>query len=78
MKVREVTVSLCRSKRARPIRNGLYTYSESGTTIVRIHTEDGVEGIGWAGAQAGPDKVIFEAANALVGHAVGLSVFDVE
>ena len=78
MKVKEVTVHLCRSKRARPIRNGLYTYSETGTTFIRIRTDDGVEGIGWAGAQAGPDKVIFEAANALAGHAVGLSVFDVE
>jgi L-alanine-DL-glutamate epimerase-like enolase superfamily enzyme len=78
VKVERVTVSLCRSKRARPIRNGLYTYRESGVTIVRIRTDDGVEGIGWANAQAGPDKVVFEAANALVGHAAGLSVFDVE
>lgn len=78
MKVTEVIVELCRSKRARPIRNGLYTYSESGTTIVRMRTDDGVEGAGWANAQAGPDKVVFEAACALAGHALGLSVFDVE
>ncbi len=78
MIVKEVIVNLCRSKRARAIRNGLYTYKETGTTIVRLRTDDGVEGIGWAGAQAGPDKAIFEAANALAPLAVGLSVFDVE
>ncbi len=78
MKVQSVSVHLCRDRRSRPIRNGLYRYSESGTTIVRLQTADGVEGIGWANAQAGPDKVIFEAANALAGQAVGLSVLDVE
>lgn len=78
MKVTDVVVNLCRSKRSRPIRNGKYTYTESGTAIVRVRTDDGVEGIGWAGGQAGPDKVVYEAAKDLSGHALGLSVFDVE
>jgi len=78
MKVVEVVTNLYRSKRSRPIRNGLYTYSESGRVIVRVRTDDGIEGIGWAGGQAGPDMVIFEAAKALSQHAVGLDVYDTE
>jgi len=78
MKVSKVDVCLCRSVRPRPIRNGQYTYTESGTTLVRLRTDDGVEGIGWAGAQAGPDRAVLEAARSLSQHAVGLTVFDVE
>jgi len=78
MRVIEVVTNLCRVKRERPIRNGLYTYSESGTVITRVHTDDGVEGIGWAGAQAGPDKAVYEAAQALGRHALGLDVYDTE
>jgi len=78
MRVVEVVSNLCRVKRERPIRNGLYTYSESGTVITRVRTDDGVEGIGWAGAQAGPDRAVYEAAKALGGHALGLDVYDTE
>ena len=78
MQVIEVITNLYRRKRSRPIRNGLYTYTESGTVIVRVRTDDGVEGIGWAGGQAGPDMAVFEAAKALGQLAIGLDVFDVE
>jgi D-arabinonate dehydratase len=78
MKVQEVVVEHCRMKRAVPIRNGKYTYSESGTIIVRVRTDDGVEGIGSTGGQPGPDNVICEAAKVLGPLAVGLDVFDVE
>ena len=78
MKVVEVISNLHRRKRARPIRNGLYTYTESGTVIVRVRTDDGVEGIGWSGGQAGPDMAIFEAAKSLSQLAIGLDVFDVD
>jgi L-alanine-DL-glutamate epimerase-like enolase superfamily enzyme len=78
MQVVEVILSLCRVKRERPIRNGLYTYSESGIVVTRVRTDDGVEGIGWAGAQAGPDKAVYEAARALGDHALGLDVYDTE
>ena len=53
MQVVEVVSSLCRVKRERPIRNGLYTYSESGIVITRVRTDDGLEGIGWAGSTGG-------------------------
>jgi L-alanine-DL-glutamate epimerase-like enolase superfamily enzyme len=78
MRVVEVVSNLCRVKRERPIRNGMYTYSEGGTVITRVRTDDGVEGIGWAGAQAGPDRAVYEAAKALGGHALGLDVYDTE
>jgi L-alanine-DL-glutamate epimerase-like enolase superfamily enzyme len=78
VKVTEIGISLCRSRRSRPIRNGMYTYVDSGVTIVRLRTDDGVEGIGWANAHSPNDKIVFEAANALAGQAMGLSVFDVE
>ena len=78
MRVVEVVTNLCRVKREQPIRNGLYTYTESGTVITRVRTDDGVEGIGWSGAQAGPDRAVFEAAKALGDHALGLDVYDTE
>lgn len=78
MQVKEVAVNLYRFKRQTPIRNGLYTYTENGTVLVRIRTDDGVEGIGWAGGHAGADRPIFEAAKALSQHAIGLDVFEVE
>jgi L-alanine-DL-glutamate epimerase-like enolase superfamily enzyme len=78
MQVEQVLVNLYRVRRGQAIRNGLYTYVESGTVIVRLITEDGVVGIGWAGAEADHDRVIYEAARALGGHAMGLNVFDVE
>lgn len=78
MRVVKVISTLHRVKRERPIRNGLYTYSESGTIITRVRTDSGIEGIGWAGAQAGPDRAILEAARALGQYAAGLDVFDTE
>jgi len=78
MRVVEVVSNLYRTKRERPIRNGMYTYSESGSVITRVRTDEGIEGIGWAGAQAGPDKAIYEAAQALGDHALGLDVYDTE
>lgn len=78
MQVVEVVSTLHRVQRARPIRNGRYTYYASGTVVTRVRTDDGVEGIGWAGGQPGPDRVVYEAAKALGEMAVGLDVFDVE
>ncbi len=78
MKIKEVVSNLYRMKRAVPIRNGRYTYSASGQIIVRIRTDDGVEGIGYTSAQPGPDNVVYEAARTLGELAVGLDVFDVE
>ena len=78
MRIVEVVSSLHRVKRDPPIRNGRYTYTHGGTVFTRVRTDDGIEGIGWAGAQAGADRAILEAARALGGHAVGVDVFDTE
>lgn len=78
MKVAQIKSTLHRVKRERAIRNGRYTYSVSGTVITRVTTDDGVQGIGWAGGQAGPDMAIYAAAKALGPLAVGLGVFDTE
>ena len=78
MRVVEVVSNLCRVKRKQPIRNGRYIYSEGGTVLTRVRTDDGVEGVGWAGAQSGPDRAVLEAARALGGNAIGLDVFEVE
>ncbi len=78
MQVERMLVNLCRVTRGQAIRNGLYTYTESGTVIVRAVTTDGVVGIGWAGAEASHDRVVYEAARALAECAVGMNVFDVE
>ena len=78
MRIVQVESNLCRVRRERPIRNGRYTYEVGGTVITRVKTDDGIEGVGWAGGQAGPDKVILEAARALGDYALGLDVFDTE
>lgn len=78
MQVTEVVVTKLHSRRQRAIRNGLYTYSESGSALVRVRTRDGVEGIGWANGHSGAHNVIYEAAVALSDHAVGLDVTDTE
>ncbi|MBM3189333.1 MAG: mandelate racemase/muconate lactonizing enzyme family protein [Chloroflexi bacterium] len=78
MRITEVTAELYRVRRQRPIRNGLYTYTESGTVLVRVRTDAGLEGIGWSGGEAGPDTVVLAAARALGQHAIGLDVFDAE
>ncbi len=78
MKVTEVVSTLHRVTRERAIRNGRYTYAQSGTVITRVRTDDGIEGIGWAGGQPGADETVFHAALALGPLALGLGVSDVE
>jgi len=78
MRVTEVLVTKLHTVRKRAIRNGLYTYSESGSALVRVRTDDGIEGVGWANGHQGAHNVIYEAALALGEHAVGLDVTDTE
>jgi D-arabinonate dehydratase len=78
MNITATRVHLCRLERARPIRNGRYTYATLATVVVRLRTRDGVEGIGFTTAQPGPDLAVYEAACALAGCARGLAACDVE
>ena len=72
MKIQEVVTEICRLKRNVPIRNGRYEYAAEGHIIVRVHTDDGIEGIGFTHAQPGPDLAVFEATKALSELAIGL------
>lgn len=78
MKVTEVLTDICRLERSVPIRNGRYTYAAEGHIVVRVRTDDGVEGIGFTHAQPGPDRAVYEAARALSEEARGLDLFCVE
>ena len=68
MRIEHVEVHLYRVKRQRPVRNGLYPYAESGTTLVRVRTSSGVEGFGWAGAR--PDRIV--SCSRLPAHSVSM------
>ena len=46
MKITEITTEEYRWPRARPITNGLHTYSDVEFALVRIKTDEGIEGIG--------------------------------
>lgn len=46
MRITDVTRETYRWPRHKPISNGLHTYTHSGLGVVRIHTDEGVSGIG--------------------------------
>lgn len=52
MKITNVTMECYRWPRPKPIRNGKYTYTHGGLSVVKIETDEGVTGIGLGGASA--------------------------
>ncbi len=54
MKITDVELRVYRWKRDKPIRNGKHIYTDSGLTLLRIHSDAGHNGIGWAGIPATP------------------------
>ncbi len=48
MKITDVELRQYRWERGKPIRNGLHTYTHSGLNLLRIDTDVGISGIGWA------------------------------
>jgi L-alanine-DL-glutamate epimerase-like enolase superfamily enzyme len=46
MKITDVTIQNYAWSRARPIRNGKYTYTTVGLNLVHVHTDAGLTGIG--------------------------------
>jgi L-alanine-DL-glutamate epimerase-like enolase superfamily enzyme len=48
MKITDIQLLQYRWERGMPIRNGMHTYTHSGLNLVRIETDDGHCGIGWA------------------------------
>lgn len=48
MKITDVELRQYRWERGAPIRNGMHTYTHSGLNLLRIDTDAGISGIGWA------------------------------
>ena len=49
MKITDVTVQCYAWPRPRPISNGKYTYATVRLNLVRVYTDEGLYGVGWAG-----------------------------
>jgi D-arabinonate dehydratase len=49
MKITDVTIRSYAWTRPKPIRNGKYTYTDTGLNLIEIHTDEGVSGVGWGG-----------------------------
>ncbi len=64
VKITDVRMEVYQWPMAKPIRNGLYTYTHSQLNLVFVDTDDGVQGVGLAGGILGTP----EAGPALLGH----------
>lgn len=53
MKITDVTTESYSWPRARPIRNGKYTYTTAGLALTRVETDEGLTGIGLGGVNRG-------------------------
>lgn len=67
MKVTSVEAQYYQWERPVPISNGLHTYSEVSLGVVKVHTDQGITGIGISGAKPGERELISTFGNALVG-----------
>ncbi len=57
MKITKMWTEIYRWKRDKPIRNGMYTYSDAGLNVVKIATDEGIIGIGLGGGMTDDGKV---------------------
>ncbi|MCY3864678.1 MAG: mandelate racemase/muconate lactonizing enzyme family protein [Chloroflexi bacterium] len=48
MKITDIELYQYRWERGAPIRNGMHVYTHSGLNLFRVHTDEGLTGIGWA------------------------------
>ena len=63
MKITKMRTEVYRWKRNKPIRNGMYTYAEAGLNVVKLETDEGIEGIGLGGGMT-DDGAVFQAIGA--------------
>ena len=56
MKITDITTESFRWPRAKPIANGKHTYTHSGLSLVHIHTDDGITGVGMGSTDIGRFK----------------------
>lgn len=66
MKITDVELQNYMWERASPIRNGKYTYTHTGLSLIHIHTDGGITGIGWGGIT--PSSGMMTVANGLLEH----------
>lgn len=52
MKIVDVTVEQYAWSRPRPIANGKYTYTRLSLNVIKVHTDEGITGVGWTGGTA--------------------------
>ena len=74
MKITEVTSAIYSRPHERPITNGKYTYTEISVVVVKVTTDDGLTGIGWAGG----GSIVGETVKELEPYVVGEDPFNVE
>ena len=78
MKVTDVRMETYRWKRTRPIRNGRYVYPTAGLDVVKVETDEGVTGIGLAGAVQEAEDIGRSILDHLKQYAMGQDPFDTE
>jgi len=49
MKITDVEIQSYAWPRPKPIRTGKHTYTDTGLSLVYLHTDEGITGIGWGG-----------------------------
>ena len=57
MKITKMWTEIYRWKRNKPIRNGMYTYTDAGLNVVKIETDEGITGIGLGGGMTDDGRV---------------------
>lgn len=78
MKITDVRMETYRWPRARPIRNGRYTYAEGGLNVIKAETDEGVTGIGLGGGVTEPENIVRSIMDYLKQVVVGQDPFDTE
>ncbi len=78
LKVTDVKGEIYRWKRLKPIRNGMYVYPNSGLNVVKVETDEGITGIGFAGGLHDEGSVTLHGINHFKQYVVGKDPFDTE
>jgi D-arabinonate dehydratase len=74
MRIAKVTSAIYSKPYERPISNGKYTYTASTVVVVKVTTDEGLTGIGWAGG----GSIVNETVKQLGPYVVGEDPFNVE
>ncbi len=78
MKVTDVRMETYRWNRRKPIRNGRYVYPTAGLNVVKVETDEGVTGVGFAGGVQGAEDIGRSILDHLKQYVIGQDPFDTE